>query len=338
MSPQRKLSILTWNVWFDELEQHTRYDAIFSICRDLQPDIICFQEVIPYFVAKMKLFPFFMDKYTISDHNLDGKTIEPYGVMILCKKKLSTVYTFHDFPTIHNRKLLVAEVTLHGKNFAVGTVHLESLANHPTREAQLTISNNILKQYEHSVLCGDFNFCSYSNFRSSKLPLENDSLKRLLPDFIDMWDELRPPSQTQDEQSTRGYTFDTLRNPMIGRTDERMRLDRICHRLNTSLNGGSGGWRPRSIEIIGDSPIIEGRNGVAPSVAVSAASVLSTSSSTQSSGPFDSPPSKTSGSGTQGRAMMVLTRDCRTPVSLFPSDHFGLYAVFDWRDVKEEDK
>ncbi len=228
-----RLSVLTWNVWFDQLEQRVRYNAICSICQEIQPDVICFQEVIPYFVEVVRNTKYLMDNYTCSDSLMNGKTIEPYGVMTLCKKKFESVqYSFHEFPTIYARKLLVADVVLpNGEHFAVGNVHLESLNNHPTRELQLAISYNVLSKFQHALLCGDFNFCSLNNF-NGRGPLENDSLVRLMPNYKDVWVELKQSGVEPNMQSADycGYTFDTSANPMIGERDERMRYDRVVYR------------------------------------------------------------------------------------------------------------
>jgi len=42
---RKRFTVLTWNVWFEHLEYANRVRAIFEVTRQLNPDVICFQEV-----------------------------------------------------------------------------------------------------------------------------------------------------------------------------------------------------------------------------------------------------------------------------------------------------
>merc|ERR1719502_1450062 len=101
------------------------------------------------------------------------------------------------------RQLLVTQL----EDFAIGTVHLESLANHPTRQEQLRICKSVLASHKNAILVGDFNFDSERNFAPPHDPLENEALAQIMPDYIDLWPSLR---------AERGLTFDSTVNPYIG--------------------------------------------------------------------------------------------------------------------------
>lgn len=239
------LSVLTWNIWFSRYGRHIRHEEILNISRKLEPDVICLQEVIPSFLDRVKASSYFTSRYSFSDPNLDGSTIDTYGVLIMSKKELTSKYSIIPLPSVYWRKLVVAELNFGSDKFAVGSVHLESLNAHSTREIQLGICNDTLNQYQNSILCGDFNFCSHSNY-NGRGPLENESLLRIMPEYIDLWPQLHPDRM--------GFTFDSAANPMIGK-EERMRYDRIVYRSTPGSSRATVVWRPVKMELIGDTPI-----------------------------------------------------------------------------------
>ncbi len=168
-----------------------------------------------------------------------------------------------------------------------------------------------------------------------------------MPEFTDMWSQLlqHPPDSETITDSNAGYTFDTTLNPMIGQKYERMRYDRIVHRLLPSAPSqpsitsifretpaavvDDASWTAASIQIIGNSPITETRDGGARSCIPSA----DATEPAAESNPYDSPPAK----GAQGmsRPVMIVPPGAMVPVPLFPSDHFGLYSEFVLRTAEE---
>eukprot|EP00638_Chattonella_subsalsa_P018192 CAMPEP_0117877244 /NCGR_PEP_ID=MMETSP0950-20121206/14081_1 /TAXON_ID=44440 /ORGANISM="Chattonella subsalsa, Strain CCMP2191" /LENGTH=295 /DNA_ID=CAMNT_0005731207 /DNA_START=26 /DNA_END=913 /DNA_ORIENTATION=+ len=226
-----KLSVLTWNIWFDKLGQKKRFQTILQISLSLSPDVMCFQEVLPNFITLAMEIPQLLEEYEFSDDG-SGITVEPYGVLMLVKKKYLPTFLFHDMPSYMDRKLLTAK--LGTNDVLIGTVHLESLNQHQLREAQLRVAKEALRRCENSILCGDFNFCSYRNFIPQG-KLENESLREILPEYIDIWPSLRAEE--------KGFTFDSERNVMIHQF-EQMRYDRIVAKLN-------GGLTASSIDLIG---------------------------------------------------------------------------------------
>ena len=231
-------------MWFDRLQRSARYDEILSVCSSLSADVICFQEVTPYFLGKLVDHPI-SKLYHCSDEMFEGKSVEPYGVLTLCKTYLNAQFTFTDLPSDMHRKLLTASFqTSEGGLIKVGNVHLESLDSADVRAMQLKVCHGQLGTSPAAILCGDFNFCSYKNYNPGKAPLENDVLAHTLPGYKDAWLELYGGGDSEDDGS-KGYTFDTVTNRMIGseydecasRREERMRYDRVCY----SFNGGNVG-------------------------------------------------------------------------------------------------
>ena len=123
----------------------------------------------------------------------------------------------------------------------VSTVHLESLDNQKLRFEQLKEISKILNQNPTSLLMGDFNFDSNTNYLNHPLPLENDSLKTILPYHQDIWSKLKKES---------GFTFDPKKNELLkGNEEGQMRIDRILIK--------SKKWIPKTIKLIGDIPFMK---------------------------------------------------------------------------------
>ena len=306
----RKLSILTWNVWFDQLRRNYRYDEILDICNKLKPDVICFQEVTPTFI-KILNGHLLLDNYLSSGTNW-GTSSFPYGVISLCRKELNPTFTFTSMPTEMDRNLLITKFSdSNGNDVCIGNVHLESLDNPDLRAMQLKISEETLAAFRFSVLCGDFNICSYGNYSEDpRKPLENNSIVEKLPDYSDMWVTCKQPSGP--EEANMGYTFDTVKNEMLAANNryERWRYDRImyCTRPESS---SSPVWTPSSIRIVGDLPV--GQN-------LAALSAPECDAPAQIAEP---PPA-------EDTIFSTPVKKSRTePAPVFPSDHFGLFGVFE---------
>ena len=362
-SSARSLSLLTWNVWFDPFEARRRYHEILSTSVKSNCDVICFQEIIPEFIEQLKQdFPSLLSSYDISDDGLDGRSVLPYGNLILCKSELRAEFQFHGFPSNMDRRLLTASFTKGETTVKVGTVHLESLSYHKLREQQIQVCNDVLKDCNLSVLCGDFNFCSYRNYRGGG-PLENDSLAKFLPGYKDVWTDLKGGSE-------EGYTFDTTSNGMLrDHRSEQMRYDRVCYRdwgntapdheagwlskvqqyiqttKPTSTNSATEGWVADTITLL-NRPLTEKLSSDGVELQRDAEDAEKDKSQTEKERKiqFHSPDAKSkaySGAnedeagtpqplwmrrGVNEKTVMVLSgRGC---VPLFPSDHYGLHATF----------
>lgn len=224
------VKVLTFNIWFDLKARRVRTAALLTLLQQQPADVICLQEVVPD-VARELIGG--LPGWTCSDPG-DGSSLRSYGVMTLVAPGMDARFSFFNLPTSMERRLLVTYLP----NLTVGNVHLESLANHPVREKQLKICADKLREHDNALLVGDFNFDSERNYTAPHVPLENDCLKRHLPDFVDTWPALRP--------TERGLTFNSAANPFHIRS-EQFRFDRIMCRLPN--------WRPVDIELVGQYPV-----------------------------------------------------------------------------------
>lgn len=305
-----RLSLLTWNVWFDSLQREARYEEIFKVCRALAPDVICFQEATPFFLSMLKGDSTLSNTYSFSDNA--GKSVSPYGTLSLCRKELGGVFQHTEMLTDMNRKLLTTRIETTRGDICIGNVHLESLDSAPVRREQLKVCSQVLTgtSMAFSVLCGDFNFCSDRNYHPDRVPLENDTLTEILPRFTDVWPQLYSPVE-------RGYTFDTTANRMLteNHPHEQFRFDRVM------FSAPSGSWAPSSIQMIGNAPVGENVRHLEAGVESSSAGA--------SSAALEPAAAATSLAGLFSFLTPVKKKKPAVKTQLFPSDHFGLYAVFE---------
>lgn len=303
VSSKSTLTVLSWNIWFDRLEFALRNENIIRQCLHLNPDVICFQEVTPNMVRD-HIMPCssLLDKYQMSDDG-SGNSVAPYGVLMLCKKELNASFTYCDFPTNMCRKLLYSKFNL-GRSISLGTVHLESLNSQSYRENQLEICEGEFHSAANAILCGDFNFCSYRNFDLRKPVLENDCLQKIMPDYHDLWPMLHPDD--------KGYTFDSTVNENITH-EEVMRYDRLIFKTGlVPLLGETGAKKKGKVSYL--SPVSMNILGMDP-IPTPGASV---ESEEEVESEFSTPKKKAK--------------------AIYPSDHFGLLAVFDVAPTVPESK
>lgn len=232
------LSIITWNVWFGNLEATKRYQAIIETFLHRLPSVICCQEVTSQFLDMLLKHPGIQEHYCISDDG-NQQTLGGYGVLILWKRSLPfRSLRLHPLPSKMGRKLLELEVDRHGAPFKIATVHLESLPPyHEARGKQLRLATDYLRKSQvPSLLMGDFNFCSTNEQENKNIPA----------DFMDVWAQVRPEDN--------GWTEDTHINIMRYNQKQKhkqVRFDRVL------LHQGSApdSWLPQEIELLGTEPL-----------------------------------------------------------------------------------
>jgi len=192
-TPPAAFSVLTWNVYFAPFQWETRMKYILDEASRLQPDVICFQEVVPGFLTLLQRPS--NSRWSFSDSNSDTTWLEhndylpstvnpdaltPYGVLTLAKRVHKPAFETVDLPTRMGRRLLLthlgcigegkamkeknesfhAEYSKGHKGWTVGNVHLESLNSAPLRAEQLTTISQALREAEQRgrrvILGGDF--------------------------------------------------------------------------------------------------------------------------------------------------------------------------------------
>ena len=132
------LTVVTYNVWFSKHRQRERALSLFSILENSDADVICLQEVTPFFLQLLTEQDWMRKRYILSDSigtSLKGSQLA-YGVIIAVKKPTPiSMFTLHNLPSRMNRRMLRVSIYApetvgnHQEKSAVqlvvGTVHLE---------------------------------------------------------------------------------------------------------------------------------------------------------------------------------------------------------------------
>jgi len=221
----RELRVLTWNVWFGGHMFEERRAALFAELARRQPDVIALQEVTPELLAPLLAEPWVRAHYQASARNL-----RHYDVVVLSRVPIRRMAQV-DLPSEMGRNLLIADLAC---GLAVATVHLESTHSEAAaRASQLRIIQPALFElYPDVLLVGDMNFRPEDALETATLD----------PQLVDTWPALRGDAP--------GYTVDTDINVMryqVKSIPTHKRIDRIFARAPH--------WRPRSIELVGTTPI-----------------------------------------------------------------------------------
>eukprot|EP00656_Telonema_subtile_P048985 TRINITY_DN5998_c0_g1_i13.p1 TRINITY_DN5998_c0_g1~~TRINITY_DN5998_c0_g1_i13.p1 ORF type:complete len:240 (+),score=42.27 TRINITY_DN5998_c0_g1_i13:99-818(+) len=117
--------LVTWNVWFGQLEAEKRLHALLAEVAEHSPTVVCLQEVTPWFHAAMAVHPSVKDTYFCA--------VAPsgsYDVAIWVRMGME-LYGCHviDIPSGMDRRCVVADIGWPGQDLKlrVATVHLESI-------------------------------------------------------------------------------------------------------------------------------------------------------------------------------------------------------------------
>jgi len=256
-APNKRLKVITWNVWFSPVQAEARMAALFHETLAALPDVICLQEVVPALAASIRACAALRREYAISDNNVGS-----YGCIVLARHSLQPRFTEVAYAcSAMGRSLIVAELSPPSAagRVAVATTHLESLNNARRRARQLKVAAEALSPFQQAALVGDFNFDSERNYgdwrpipprpprpspsdssdddgEPGRAVLENVVLGAFLPSYVDAWPALRP--------GERGHTFDGASCPYVADPEERMRYDRVMVR----------GMAPAAIAMLGTRP------------------------------------------------------------------------------------
>jgi tyrosyl-DNA phosphodiesterase 2 len=231
------LTLVTFNVWFDDYFAEERYRAIADLLRREMPDVMVFQEITQAALNVLLAQPWIREHYCRAA--VVGDSVGNYGMLMLSRLPTANV-TYTRLPTRLSRGFLQAQFTINGSPLVVCSVHLDSgKRSARLRARQLRRLFLALRSADDAALLGDFNMRDQEN-------------ARIVAPYRDVWPMLRP----NDE----GFTEDTSINLMrfdSKNKDRQVRFDRVL------LKGER--WAAASIELLGTQPISSSHPRVFPS-------------------------------------------------------------------------
>lgn len=222
-----RLSLATYNIWFNGLFARQRYEAIAAILAAEAPDVMVFQEVTEPALTVLLAQPWVRAHY--SSAAVCGGRLGHYGMLLLSRIPVDRV-SYTRLPSNLSRGYLTARYTIGGRAFTVVGLHLESgKAAAAVRDRQLRLVVDSVRSHANVAIMGDFNL--------------RDAENAILPaDFADVWPMLRP-----DEP---GFTEDTTINHMrydMKDKHRHVRFDRVLLKADT--------WTAHSVQLLGREPV-----------------------------------------------------------------------------------
>ena len=222
-----RLSMVTYNIWFNGLFARQRYAAIAAILAAEAPDVMVFQEVTEPALTVLLAQPWIRAHY--SSAAVCGGRLGHYGMLLLSRIPVDRV-SYTRLPSNLSRGYLTARYTIGGRSFTVVGLHLESgKAAAALRDRQLRLVVDSVRGHADVAIMGDFNL--------------RDAENAILPaDFTDVWPTLRP-----DEP---GFTEDTPINHMrydMKNKHRHVRFDRVLLKADT--------WTAHSVRLLGREPV-----------------------------------------------------------------------------------
>jgi exonuclease III len=228
-----EISILSFNIWFDEYAEIERTNALLACIYKNDPDVICLQEVKPHIYEKL------INNLRKYNYHYPKKIPFSYGCVILSKYKISKCLTIPFKKTSMGRELIIAKIDVpisRLKNndlieevidIIVCTTHFESEFKRNEKNinkwAQINesfiILNEMHKRYSNVVFCLDTNLTEEEEKRNNFIFNEDEG-------WIDAW--------TKKGNDRNKYTFDCKNNLYLKtrKSRYRSRLDRILFKTN----------------------------------------------------------------------------------------------------------
>lgn len=212
------LKIISYNIWFENINRIERLYSLFSVIDNEKPDIICLQEVMnsQYEIIKKELSYQFM---------YPEKIESDYGCVILSKYPIEKSLIIN-LPSRMKRNLVLAKINFNGTIFVIANVHFESEFNNNNKLKKKqfkyvgTILNKIYYDHSNVILCSDTNVteCDENLFLNN---FEN---------FFDAW-------QTNGSKYSEKFTYDyhTNTNLQLRGIQLRCRIDRILYIVDKNI-------------------------------------------------------------------------------------------------------
>jgi len=154
-SNSQTLSVISWNVWFDDVSGKVRYPLILDELESEQADIVLLQEVTSTFLKALKQHPISKSYFLI-----ESSERKSYQNIVLTRQKPQSSSVLALTSNMQRSAQLVElQLPILDDMLTVVNVHLESpLSDHSVRKEQLVQVLASAREAKNLLLGGDFNF------------------------------------------------------------------------------------------------------------------------------------------------------------------------------------
>ena len=153
------MKVLSWNIFYYLTDLHWRTRKIAEISNLENPDIICFQEVLPETgLILLDVLKNYNSLYKTPSEN--NSLVREYGEMIFVKKEINIMNKFFvELPSKQGRTCTFVDLHYEGDIIRIATAHLESLQqNDAKRIDQVNKIKEELIKVDNWIWIGDSNF------------------------------------------------------------------------------------------------------------------------------------------------------------------------------------
>jgi len=159
------ISLLTWNIWFDEYQKEHRAKILLKEIAEHNPDVIALQEVTQEALNVIK---------NIKDYHIIGSPLTfRYDTIILSKYPVLNWSRYQLPQSNMGRNLLLGELAFPTATINVGTFHLESIFRNKQDEQ---VKINQLQYIEaitpiNTILMGDTNLKNTTSLETNMIDI-----------------------------------------------------------------------------------------------------------------------------------------------------------------------
>jgi tyrosyl-DNA phosphodiesterase 2 len=229
------LTVVSYNIWFDETLRLERTVSLIQTIYNLNPDVICLQEVIP------DMYEILINQLSNYRFHFPKKINKDYGTVTLSKYPISKCLDFEYKNSKMGRSLIITKIdypyhkqtadgiAVEKLDIVIANSHFESLfkraTENETKIEQYVIAQKMLENlyttYENVILCADTNVMLH----------ENEKLNSIFDTWSDAW-KLKG-------SNLNDYTYDSETNIYLKiklvKFVCRSRIDRIIFKTNNCV-------------------------------------------------------------------------------------------------------
>lgn len=210
-----ELKILTYNIWFANILPTERLKSLIQIIQNLNPDIICFQEIKPQIY---NILTKILSEYKfVHPENITTE----YGIAIFSKIKYNKTTNYKFFNSRMGRNLISIRIKINNMDLYILTSHFESEFNKSEPNQIKLDQYNLAEKYISNLYSETNNIIFPCD--TNLLESEDSKFDLIFNKYSDAWKIL---GNNQNK-----FTFDGKSNSHIKKKYQ-TRLDRIIYKTN----------------------------------------------------------------------------------------------------------